>query len=75
MLFRSKEVKFLVFDAKNELVFVGIAEAVEDGLWEAVLTTEVSEKLEAGSNKLEVVVVSKRVALPSFFSYQFVTAP
>ena len=70
-----KEAKFLVFDASGELVHVGEAEAVEDGLWEVALTSDITDKLAAGSNRLEVVVVSYRVALPSFGSIQFVTAP
>lgn len=70
-----KEVKYLVFDAAGDLAHVGEAEAVEDGLWEVVLGSDVTSALTAGSNRLEVVVVSYRVALPSFTSVQFVTAP
>ncbi len=70
-----EQVKYLVFDANGELATVGEAEAVEDGLWQVKLGPDVTGKLEAGSNKLEVVVVSKLVAVPSFASAQFVTAP
>jgi peptide/nickel transport system substrate-binding protein len=69
------EVRFLVFDAAGELVHVGEAKAVADGHWQAVVGADVSGKLAAGSNRLEVVVISKRVALPSFDSTLFVTAP
>lgn len=67
-------VKFLVLNAKGEVAHVGEAVAVEDGLWKIELTAEVTGKLEAGSNQLEVVVVSKRVAVPSTDALTFVTA-
>ena len=53
----------------------GNATAVEDGLWQVELGSDVTAGLDAGSNRLEVVVVSKLVALPSLGSYEFVTAP
>ncbi len=68
-------VKYLVLDATGNVAFVGEAEAVEDGLWEITLDADVTGDLEAGSNQLEVVVVSKRVAVPSTDSLSFVTAP
>lgn len=68
-------VKFLLFDATGELVQVGQAEAVEDGLFQINLTADDTGKLPEGATRLEVVVVSKRVAVPSFGSFQFVTAP
>ncbi len=67
-------VKYLVLDAKGEVAYVGQATAVEDGLWKVELSADVTGKLEAGSNRLEVVVVSKRVALPSTDALTFVTA-
>jgi hypothetical protein len=67
------EVKYLLFDAQGNLVEVGAAEAVEDGLWTVTLSPETTGQLEVGSNRLEVVVVSKLVALPSFADLQFVT--
>ncbi len=66
-------VKFLVFDATGALAHVGDAEAVEDGLWQAVLGTDVTGALEAGSNQLAVIVVSKRALLPITETLQFVT--
>lgn len=68
-------VKYLVFDANSELALVGQAEAVEDGLFQVKLSAEDTGKLTEGATRLEVVVVSKRVAVPSFASFQFVTAP
>jgi peptide/nickel transport system substrate-binding protein len=69
------EVKFLVFDASGALAYVGVAEAVEDGLWQVVMPADVTAELEEGSNRLEVVVVSRRVALPTTEALLFVTAP
>jgi peptide/nickel transport system substrate-binding protein len=65
--------KYLVFDATGELAFVGEATAVEDGYWQAVLSADVTGALEAGSNRLAVIVVSKRALLPVQDVLQFVT--
>lgn len=69
------EVTYLVFDALGELVVVDQAEAVEDGLWEIVLSAEETAALEAGANRLEVAVVPTSVSIPSFASLEFVTVP
>jgi peptide/nickel transport system substrate-binding protein len=68
-------ITYMVFDATGQLAEVGQAAAVEDGLWEVTLSSELTSGLEAGSNRLEVVVVSSRVALPTFEAFSFVTAP
>lgn len=70
-----EQVKFLVLDAKGQLAYVGAAEAVADGQWVIKLPADVTAKLEAGSNRLEVAAVLRVVALPAFGSMQFVTAP
>lgn len=69
------EVKFLLFDAAGALIEAGNAEAVEDGLWNVALSGEQTGKLSEGSSRIEVVVVSKLVALPGLGAFQFVTAP
>ena len=69
------EVKFLVFDASGTMAVVGEAEAIEDGLWQIVMPADVTAELEEGSNRLEVIVVSRLVALPSTDALLFVTAP
>jgi peptide/nickel transport system substrate-binding protein len=66
-------VKYLVFDATGELAFVGDAEAVEDGYWQATLTSDVTGALDTGSNQLAVIVVSKRALVPVRDALQFVT--
>ncbi|HXF60816.1 MAG TPA: ABC transporter substrate-binding protein [Caldilineaceae bacterium] len=69
------QIKYLLFDARGELAQTGDAQAVEDGLWQVVLSPDVTEQLEAGANRLEVAVVSRLVSIPSFASFEFVTTP
>ena len=69
------EVKYLLFGANGELVATGLAEEAGEGYYTVTLSADVTSKLEAGSNKLEVVVVSKLVSIPTFAPFEFVTAP
>jgi hypothetical protein len=55
------------------LVAQGEGTAVEDGLYQVVLGSDATSGLEAGVNRLEAVVVSKVVAIPTFASFEFVT--
>jgi peptide/nickel transport system substrate-binding protein len=66
-------VKYLVFDATGELAFQGEGEAVEDGYWTVTLSADATGGLEAGSNQLAVIVVSKRALVPITETLQFVT--
>lgn len=68
-------VTYLLFDATGALVESGDAEGVEDGLWSVTLSSDSTSALEEGSNRLEIVVASKLVALPRVGSFEFVTAP
>lgn len=68
-------VKYLLYNAKGQLVGTGEAGAVEDGKYQIVLPADVTKLLEAGSNKLEVAVTSLVVSIPSFASIEFVTSP
>lgn len=68
-------VKYLLFDANNNLVAKGDATFVADGKYQVVLSADVTKGLAAGTNKLEVVVASNVVSIPSFQSIQFVTIP
>ncbi len=70
-----KLVKYLLYNAKGEIVTVGEATFVADGQYQVVLPADVTAKLEAGSNKLELAVVPFTVSQPTFTSIQFVTAP
>jgi peptide/nickel transport system substrate-binding protein len=66
-------VKVLVFDATGQLVFTGDAEAAGDGYYQAVLGAELTGKLEAGSNQIAVIAVSKRALVPVRETLDFVT--
>ncbi len=69
-----KMVKFLLYNASNEIVKVAEAVAVEDGQFSIVLDAATTSALAAGSNKLEVAVVPLTVSQPTFVSIEFVTA-
>jgi len=69
-----KNVKYLVYDATGAVVATDVATFVSDGKYQVVLPADVTAKLAAGSNKLEVAVVPIPVLQPTFASVQFVTA-
>jgi hypothetical protein len=69
-----EEVKYLVFNAKSELTAIGKATPAGDA-WKIVLAPDLTRKLVPGSNRLEVIVVSKVVSLPSFATVSFTTLP
>jgi peptide/nickel transport system substrate-binding protein len=66
-------VKFLVVDARGEVVLVANAEAVGDGEWMAQLPADKTQALQPGANRLEVAVAPKVVSLASFGSARFVS--
>jgi peptide/nickel transport system substrate-binding protein len=66
-------VKYLLYDATNTLVEVGLAELVEDGHYTVTLSEETTAALAAGSNKLEVAAITIPCAIPSFSTFEFVT--
>ncbi len=68
-----KMVKFLVFDATGNLAYVGEAEGIEDGYWQATLSADVTGALEAGANQLVIVAVSNRAVIPVTETFEFVT--
>jgi peptide/nickel transport system substrate-binding protein len=67
------EVKYLLFDANNELVATGLAELVDEGYYTVTLDADTTGALESGATKLEVVTVVIPVAIPSIGAYEFVT--
>jgi peptide/nickel transport system substrate-binding protein len=69
-----EEVKYLLFDAKSQLVTGGPAARAGDA-WKVTLSSQVTRRLAPGSNRLEVIVVSKVVSIPSFASASFTTLP
>jgi hypothetical protein len=68
-----KSVKYLLFDATNTIVNQGDATMTAEGTYKVALTAAITGKLTAGSDKLEIVVVANPVAIPTFFTQQFVT--
>lgn len=68
-----KEVKGLLYDATGAIVAVLDAELVEDGYYTVTVPADVAAKMEAGASKIDIVVVSKIVAIPSFLTFEFVT--
>ncbi len=70
-----KQVKYLLYNAQGEIVQVGEATFVADGQYSVTLPADVTSTLEAGSNKLEVAVVPLVVSVPTFFTFEFITAP
>ena len=67
------QVKYLVFDGTGSLATSGNATLVAEGLYEFDLDAGVTGALDVGSNRLEIAVSSKVVALPAFDSLEFVT--
>jgi peptide/nickel transport system substrate-binding protein len=70
-----KAVKYLLYDATGAVVGTGDATAVADGHWQVVLGADVTSKLTAGSDKIEVAVLPIPVITPTFTSLDFVTVP
>ena len=68
-----QDVQYLLFDATGALAEQGMAELVEEGLYSVTLSPETTGALEAGSNRLEVIVVATVVSIPSSTSFEFVT--
>jgi peptide/nickel transport system substrate-binding protein len=68
-------VKYLLFDASGELALSGAALAVQDGLYQVVLSDEQTSGLEAGANRLEVIVAPLVVSVPTYQDVDFVTVP
>jgi peptide/nickel transport system substrate-binding protein len=67
-------VRFLLFDARGELVELANAEGVRAGVWRVALTGKQTARLQEGSSRLEAVVTPRVVAVPSFKTFWFVTA-
>lgn len=70
-----KEVKYLLYDATGAVVSIGNATAVGDGHYQVSLGSDVTGKLVAGSDKVEVAVVPIPVAIPAYASIDFVVTP
>jgi peptide/nickel transport system substrate-binding protein len=70
-----KQVKYLLYDATGAVIKTGDATSVGGGNYEVVLDADVTSKLVAGSDKIEVAVVPIPVAIPAFTSMDFKVGP
>jgi peptide/nickel transport system substrate-binding protein len=70
-----KQVKYLLYDATGAVVSIGEATAAGDGHYQVVLGPDITGKLVAGSDKIEVAAVPTAVAIPSYASLDFVVVP
>jgi peptide/nickel transport system substrate-binding protein len=68
-------VSYLMIDAVGEIVRVGKAVAVQDGLWQVVLPGEFTAGLIVGSTRLEIAVSPLVVAVPTFGAASFLLLP
>jgi peptide/nickel transport system substrate-binding protein len=66
-------VRYMMFDSRGQLVELANPESVGDGTWKIVLSPKQTARLSSGSNRLELAVTSRLVALPSFRTFRFVT--
>jgi peptide/nickel transport system substrate-binding protein len=69
-----ERVRWLLFDARDNLTASGDAARVGD-VWRAALPTTATDRLVPGASRLEVVVVSRVVAIPSFATASFTVLP
>jgi len=69
------KVSYLVYDTEGNLVLKGQAEFGIEGQYSATLTSADLAQLPTGSAKIEFVVASKAVAIPTFASFEFVVSP
>jgi peptide/nickel transport system substrate-binding protein len=70
-----KQVKYLLYDATGAVVTVGEAQAAGEGHYQVVLGPDITGKLQAGSDKIEIAVVPIPVAIPAYASLDFVVVP
>ena len=66
-------VRYMLFDSRGELVELDNPKPVGDGTWRIALESKQTARLSSGSNRLELAVTSRVVALPSFRTFRFVT--
>jgi hypothetical protein len=67
-----EKVEYLVFDEDGNMLTRGEAKMSEEGTYQISIPGDVTSKFTAGSLKLEVVAVSKAVAVPGVASFDFV---
>jgi hypothetical protein len=67
---KIETVRWLLFDARGEMAATGDARAA-GGTWRAVIPAATTGRLVPGSTRLEVIIVSRLVAMPSFATASF----
>lgn len=72
-----KEVKFLVYDAQGQTIYVGAGTATggAEGEYLLLIPKDVTAKLVAGSGRIEAAAVLLPVAIPAFTSVDYVVVP
>ncbi len=70
-----EKVAYLLYDAEGNLVLSGDAAFVAEGQYSVALGVEELGKLSAGAAKIEFVVSSKLVAIPTFAGFEFAVSP
>ena len=68
-------VSYLVYDTEGALVLSGEAVFVAEGQYSVTLTDADLAQLSTGSAKIEFVVASNAVAIPTFAGFEFVVSP
>lgn len=67
-------VAYMLYDAEKNLVASGEAEVVDDGLYEIVLSSDITSSLASGAARLVVAVTSELVSIPAFAEYEFMVS-
>ena len=62
---------YLLYDAAGELVSSGVAQAVAEGQYQITLSAAETSLLSTGAGKIEFVVASNVVAIPTFSALEF----
>ncbi len=68
-------VSFLLYDSEGKMVGKGQGEFVTDGQYTVRLSPELTGVLKEGASQMEVIAISKVVAIPVFATVNFVAAP
>jgi len=66
-------VKYLLYGPDGSLVTTGMANLVTDGHYLVSFSQEITSQFVSGTYKLEVVVISKLVAIPAIVTFNFIT--
>ncbi len=65
-------IKYILIDPRGQVTSSGVAEPIEDGLWEVVLTSDDTSVLQSGSYSLQAIAASKKVSIPTSGSAAFI---